>query len=76
MGYTTDFEGRFNCYHAENETVRPFLKAVYEGDRAAVAVFADWLSEQNDPRGEQIARRLAGPTQDLTPFWRQWRIVR
>jgi hypothetical protein len=70
VGYTTEFEGEFHCYRAETEGIANFLQAVYQGDWAAVAVFADWLSEQNDPRGERIARRLAKPAETLAWFWR------
>jgi hypothetical protein len=69
VGYTTDFEGRFACYRAESEVPRMFLKAIYDGDRAAIGMFADWLIEQGDPRGEQIAK-LRMESVEVTPaFW-------
>jgi uncharacterized protein (TIGR02996 family) len=70
VGYTTDFEGRFDCYHAEGKVAGEFLQAIYEGDRAAIGMFADWLIEQGDPRGEQIVRLRKRSPVPTPAFWR------
>ncbi len=75
MGYTTTFEGQFDCYRIESEMAGQFLKAIYLDDNAAAALaaFADWLTDQGDPRGEQVAKlcgKIAvGPGEGVA-FWR------
>jgi hypothetical protein len=70
MGYTTTFEGQFNCYRVEGPVHGEFLKAISGGDLTALRVFADWLIEQGDPRSEEVSRLAAGPDHDRTAFWR------
>jgi hypothetical protein len=70
MGYTTDFEGEFHCYHPENKELASFLEDVRTGDRNTIAPLADWLADRSDPRGPQIASMLPQLGDDLTPFWR------
>src|SRR5262245_922268 len=70
MGYTTEFEGRFDSYRAESPVEAAFLKAIYEGDSAVLGVFADWLMEQGDPRGEQVARLRSEAAGGTNAFWR------
>src|SRR5215207_2527955 len=70
VGYTTDFEGRFACYRAESNVAREFLKAIDAGDHAAVGIFADWLIEQGDPRGEQLAMLRLQPVAATPGFGR------
>src|SRR5262249_21578395 len=70
MGYTTEFKGQFRCYRAESTEVGHLPKAVYQGDRAAIAVFADWLSDRGDPRGERIAQALSRPSPAMALLWR------
>jgi hypothetical protein len=72
MGYTTDFTGQFDCYRAENEQIRAFLGAIRDGDRAALAALADWLSERGDPRGDRIADMVGQNTLDLSMFWQMF----
>jgi hypothetical protein len=69
MGYTTSFTGYFDCYHPENRQLGVFLRAIREGDQAALAALADWLSEQGDPRGERIAHLVANRSEDPLRFW-------
>jgi hypothetical protein len=69
MGYTTEFTGAFSCYHPENETVGAFLKAIREGDRAAVAALGDWLLDRPDPRGEAVARVATEDNGRLESLW-------
>jgi hypothetical protein len=70
MGYTTTFQGRFYCYRPESEQLGAFLKAVREGDQAALAPLADWLGDQGDARGEAVARLSAAPEGGLDELWR------
>jgi hypothetical protein len=70
MGYSTDFVGQFDCYHVETDQIGTFLKAIYAGDRASLAVLGDWLSDHGDPRGERIASFVFKRTTELTEFWR------
>src|SRR5437870_69250 len=70
MGYTTAFEGKFACSHAANKVIGEFLKAVEAGDRTAVPVFADWLTDHDDPRGEQVKELLDQSPDDMAAFWR------
>jgi hypothetical protein len=69
VGYTTEFEGRFHCYRPENPKVGSFLEAVRSGDRAAIAMLADWLQDCGNPRGAEVAALVPQLTDDLTPFW-------
>jgi hypothetical protein len=69
MGYTTEFTGELSCYHPENDHVATFLKAIREGDRAAVAALGDWLLDRDDPRGEAVARLATDGRGDLDPLW-------
>jgi uncharacterized protein (TIGR02996 family) len=69
VGYSTDFEGHFDCYRVESPAIGTFLKAVYEGERTVMGVFADWLTEQGDPRGEQLATLRSGAPEDTVAFW-------
>lgn len=69
MGYTTELHGEFACYHPENDHLGAFLQAVREGDRAAVAALANWLTERGDARGAAVAAVTPG---DLRPLWRQF----
>jgi hypothetical protein len=69
VGYTTDFEGSFRCYRPESPKVGSFLKAVLDGDRAAIFALADWLTDQGDPRGAKIAA-LRRVTVESAEFWR------
>ncbi len=77
MGYTTSFEGQFDCYRIESEMAGQFLKAIYLDDHAdaALAAFADWLTDQGDPRGEQVAMLCGkidvGPGRGVS-FWRMF----
>ncbi len=68
MGYSTEFVGQFDCYHPENKQIGAFLSAIRDGDRAAMAALADWLSEQGDPRGDRIAG-LVNRSVELSVFW-------
>jgi len=70
VGYTTTFDGQFDCYRVESGMAGQFLKAIYLDDNAnaALAAFADWLTDQGDPRGEQVAS-LCGDF-DVGSFWR------
>ncbi len=70
MGYTTEFEGRFECCRPESEEMAAFFAAIREGDRLAPSALADWLSEHNDPRGAAIAALGPQPMDDPTAFWR------
>jgi hypothetical protein len=70
MGYTTDFEGRFDCCRPESAEMAAFFAAIREGDRLAVSGLADWLTEHDDPRGEQIAALGPPRMDDLAAFWR------
>jgi hypothetical protein len=67
MGYSTDFTGRFLCFHAETKEVGAFLQPVYDGDAAALAALADWLTDQDDPRGRPLARLAAKPPKTPAP---------
>jgi hypothetical protein len=69
MGYHTDFEGQFDCYHSENKQIGAFLSAIHDGDLVAVAALADWLSENGDARGDPIAGMVVSNTLDLSKFW-------
>jgi hypothetical protein len=69
MGYTTHFEGQFDCYRPENKQIGAFLSAIRDGDLVAAAVLADWLSENGDPRGERITGLVVKNTLDLSLFW-------
>ena len=69
MGYDTSFKGRFSCYRADNKQMRAFLQAVYDEDRAALAALADWLIDQGDPRGEQLAGLVAKKAKSLAKVW-------
>jgi hypothetical protein len=69
MGYHTDFAGKFDCYRAEGPQLRGFLQTVCEGERAALGPLADWLLEQGDPRGPQVARVAASKAPRMGPFW-------
>jgi uncharacterized protein (TIGR02996 family) len=70
VGYSTDFAGQFDCYRVESTEMGTFLRAVYEGDYTVVGVFADWLTERGDPRGEQLARVRIVTPEDKLAFWR------
>ncbi len=72
MGYTTDFEGQFDCYHPENKQLSEFLSAIREGDMAALAVLGDWLSERGDTRGDRIADLVAKKSKDMSQFWKMF----
>jgi hypothetical protein len=69
MGYTTEFKGEFACRRREGEHVEAFLKAIEEGDRAALSPLADWLIDQGDPRGEQVAKLARKTPANLRPLW-------
>lgn len=68
MGYTTTFQGQFHCYRVESAMAGQFLKAIYNEEPAALAAFADWLTDQGDPRGSVVAALVA--TDDRAAFWR------
>jgi uncharacterized protein (TIGR02996 family) len=72
VGYTTTFDGQFDCYRVESEMAGQFLKAIYLDDNAdtALAAFADWLTDQGDPRGQQVAGVSVAVAEDLVAFWR------
>jgi uncharacterized protein (TIGR02996 family) len=72
VGYTTTFDGLIHCYRVESAMAGQFLKAIYldENADAALAAFADWLTDQGDPRGEQIAELSSAVEEDLAVFWR------
>src|SRR5262249_5707446 len=76
MGYTTEFEGEFACYHPENETVGAVLKARRHGDLAALAPLADWLLDHDDPRGEAVAKLAKKSPKSLRPLWRLFGLKR
>jgi hypothetical protein len=69
MGYTTRFVGQFDCFRAENRQIRAFLSAIRDGDKAAIAALADWLSEQGDPRGDRITAMVVKDAVDMSRFW-------
>ncbi|MBL8797718.1 MAG: hypothetical protein JNM56_27720 [Planctomycetia bacterium] len=69
MDFDTTFKGRFDCYRAGNPEMGAFLQAVYDGDRAALAALADWLTDYGDPRGEQLAKLVAKQTKSLAKVW-------
>jgi hypothetical protein len=69
MGYTTEFTGAFSCYHPENETVGAFLKAIRDGDCAAIAALGDWLLDRDDPRSEAVARVAIDGNDRLDSLW-------
>ncbi len=58
MGYTTTFTGRIALYRPEGPVMAEFLRAIHEGDKDAVGIFADWLADQGDPRAD--AARAGG----------------
>jgi hypothetical protein len=70
MGYTTDFEGQFHCYHPEGKELDAFLRAIREGDPATMGPLADWLMDQGDPRGEKVGGLSKDAVSNLLAFWR------
>jgi hypothetical protein len=69
VGYTTDFEGQFHCYHPEGAELRVFLEAIRQGDHASMGPLGDWLLDRGDPRGEKVAHFSKGPVKNRTAFW-------
>ena len=74
MGYTTEFEGKFECRCLNEPQVGDFLHAVHAGDRGAMAPLADWLIEHADPRGEAIAMLLTKRSEPAEEFWYHFRL--
>jgi hypothetical protein len=72
MGYTTAFEGESHCYCPENEQIGAFLRAIREGDAAAVAPLADYLIDHGDSRGKGIARNIQRNYKGLKWLWRMF----
>ena len=65
--------GRFDLdlsYRVEGPAFARFLKAIYRGDHTALRVFADWLLDQGDPRGEEVSRLAMNPDPDGAAFRR------
>ncbi len=70
MGYTTDFEGQFHCYHPESKELAVFLRDIRAGDQQTLGPLADWLLDHDDPRGETIARLSKAKVWVFDDFWR------
>jgi hypothetical protein len=69
MGYTTEFQGQFECRRVESPEIEAFLKAIREGDRKAIPPLADWLQDHGDPRGQVLADLVRTPLDSLERFW-------
>jgi hypothetical protein len=70
MSYGTTFEGQFHVYRAESPELAVFLKAIQEGDLSSMGPLADWLIDQDDTRGPEVARLSAKAAKNLGTFWR------
>lgn len=65
MGYTTDFEGRFECRRIEDGIAAAFIQMIEQGDRGALAPLGDHLIERGDARGPEISALASDPASDL-----------